>query len=115
MADQDTVITDRQSLDDGVVVKVTGEIDLIRSPQLRQELMAILDDGVVRLVVDLGDVPFMDSSGVATLVEALQVQRRQGNKLILCALQDKVKSIFEISRLDMVFTITEDATAAAQA
>ena len=54
----------------------------------------------------------MDSSGVATLVEALQVQRRKGRKLVLCGLQAKVRSIFEISRLDRVFQITEDAAAA---
>ena len=57
----------------------------------------------------------MDSSGVATLVEAMQVARRGGGKLILCALQEKVRSVFEIARLDMVFTIvasTEEAVTA---
>ena len=47
----------------------------------------------------------MDSSGVATFVEAMQLARRQGSKLILCGLQDRVRGIFEIARLDMVFTI----------
>jgi anti-sigma B factor antagonist len=47
----------------------------------------------------------MDSSGVATLVEAMQVARKQGGRLVLCGLQEKVRSIFEIARLDMVFTI----------
>ena len=115
MAEDDKVIHDRQPIDDGMVVKVDGEIDLTRSPQLRVELMELLDDNVARLVIDLSDVPFMDSSGVATLVEALQVQRRNENKLILCSLQQKVKSIFEISRLDMVFTITDDVASAQQA
>jgi len=112
MAEQDAVIGQRQSIDDGMVVKPEGEIDLIRSPQLRAELMELLDQGMARLIVDLSDVPFMDSSGVATLVEALQIQRRKSNKLVLCGLQAKVRSIFEISRLDMVFQITEDAAAA---
>ena len=115
MADQDTVISNRQTIDDGVVVKVEGEIDLIRSPQLRNELIELLDDNLERMVIDLSQVPFMDSSGVATLVEALQVQRRNNRKLILCGLQKKVQSIFEISRLDMVFTITQDTDSAAQA
>ena len=47
----------------------------------------------------------MDSSGVATFVEAMQLAQRGGCRLILCALQERVKSIFEIARLDMVFTI----------
>lgn len=115
MADQDTIISDHQTIEDGVVVKVEGEIDLIRSPQLRKELIELLNTDLDRMVIDLSHVTFMDSSGVATLVEALQIQRRNNKKLILCGLQQKVKSIFEISRLDMVFIITEDTASAAQA
>ena len=112
MAEHDAVIGRRHSIDDGVVITPEGEIDLIRSPQFRAELIELLDQGTGRLIVDLSQVPFMDSSGVATLVEALQVQRRKGRKLVLCGLQAKVRSIFEISRLDRVFQITEDAAAA---
>ena len=68
MAEED-VISQRQTIDDGMVIKLDGEIDLMRSPQLRNELMHIVKDGVPRLVIDLTEVPFMDSSGVATLVE----------------------------------------------
>ena len=106
------VISNSQKIEDGLAVSIGGEIDLIRSPQLRTELAEILDTGLERLVIDLTAVPFMDSSGVATLVEALQTQRRADRKLILCGLQSKVRSIFEISRLDMVFTITEDLNTA---
>ena len=115
MTDFKSVIYERQNLDGGIVAKARGEIDLIRSPQLRTELMQMLDKGVARLVIDLTEVPFMDSSGVATLVEALQVQRKKGNKLVLCNMQQKVRSIFEIARLDMVFTISTDLQTAVQA
>ena len=47
----------------------------------------------------------MDSSGLATLVEAMQIARKSQGKLVICALQQKVRSIFEIARLDMVFKI----------
>ena len=60
---------------------------------------------LVEVVVDLGEVPYMDSSGLATLVEAMQIARKNQGKLIICALQQKVRSIFEIARLDMVFKI----------
>lgn len=112
MAEQDAVINGRQPIDDGIVVQVAGEIDLVSSPQLRVELMELVDAGHDRLVVDLSGVPFMDSSGVATLVEALQRQRHASRQLVLCGLQPKVRSIFEISRLDMVFPIAPDASAA---
>ncbi|MAE63078.1 MAG: anti-anti-sigma factor [Phycisphaeraceae bacterium] len=112
MSDPGGVIQRRDPIDDGLVIALEGEIDLIRSPQLRAELVEILDGGVDRLVIDLSEVSFMDSSGVATLVEVLQHQRKSESKLVLCGLRDKVRSIFEISRLDMVFSIADDVDAA---
>jgi len=63
-------------------------------------------------VVDLSGVNYMDSSGVATLVEAMQISRRQSTKLVLCSLQDKVRSVFEIARLDRVFEIAPNVEVA---
>jgi anti-sigma B factor antagonist len=77
--------------------------------------MELLDAKPARLVLDLSRVPFMDSSGVATLIEALQLQRRAGSKLVLHGLQPKVRGIFEIARLDTVFTIVDGADAAQKA
>jgi anti-sigma B factor antagonist len=96
-----------QNIDDGVILRPVGEIDLSCAAMLRQRLGQIQDGQPDRLVVDLSAVPYMDSSGVATLVEAMQIARRTGSKLILAALQDKVRSIFEIARLDMVFAIVD--------
>ena len=77
--------------------------------------MSLLQPGLSRLVVDLSGVSYMDSSGVATLVEAMQVQRQKDNKLVLCALQPRVKGIFQISRLDTMFTIADDRETAVTA
>ena len=90
---------------DGFVVTPVGDIDLTGSPTLREELKRLSNSRPARLVVDLSGVPYMDSSGVATLVEALQMARRNRSKLVLCCLQDRVRSIFEIARLEMVFRI----------
>ena len=89
-----------------------GDIDLNGSPNLRQELKKAQAAKPQRLVIDLTGVPYMDSSGVATLVEAMQMARRSGSKLVLCGMQDRVRSIFEIARLDTVFTIVRDAGSA---
>ena len=100
-------------LDDGSVVTLHGDVDFGRSPELRVAIMQLLaTKPQKRLVIDLQDVPYMDSSGVAVFVEALQKQRHAGNKLILCNLSTKVRSILEISRLDMVFTLADDVEAA---
>lgn len=106
MAASDTVIVSSETIEDGMLVQPSGEIDFSRSPALRSELLDVLSNkSPQRLIIDLAQVEYMDSSGVATLVEAMQQQRKQNRKLVLCNLQPKVKSIFEIARLDMVFLI----------
>jgi len=100
---------EQQQIDDGVVVvRPRGDVDLSRSPVLREAIAEAQRSRPLRMIVDLIDVPYMDSSGVATLVEALTIARKKKCKLVLCRMQDKVRAIFEITRLDMVFTITKD-------
>lgn len=89
------------------VVTLGGEVDIVRSPDLQVSLKNAIGQtpkggGVV---VDLSEVTYMDSSGVATLVRGLQLSRKKGVGLVLCSLQDRVRSIFEIARLDTVFPI----------
>ena len=112
-ADELEIHTD--TIDDGVVLRPVGEIDLSCAAMLRQRLSQVQDGQPARLVIDLSAVPYMDSSGVATLVEAMQIARRTGSKLVLAALQDKVRSIFEIARLDMVFAIVDSVDEASTA
>ena len=98
-----------------VVVRPEGEIDLSRSPGFRNHLVSLQSSAPVgRLVVDLQGVPYMDSSGLATLVEAMQMALRRNTTLVLCGLQDRVRSIIEIAKLDKVFTIVPDVEQAMQ-
>ena len=115
MADDSGIKVQSEVKDGAVIVSPEGDVDLSRSPVLRNSLKQALTAKPKRLVVDLGLVDYMDSSGVATLVEALQVQRKGGNKLVLCSLQPKVRGIFEIARLNMVFEIVADAETAKKA
>jgi anti-sigma B factor antagonist len=108
MRDSEHVEVNVETADDVLIVRPMGEIDLGRSPSLRQQLGQAMSRDYNRLIIDLSEVPYMDSSGVATLVEAMQQSRRAGSKLVLCGLQERVRSIFEIARLDTVFTIVED-------
>lgn len=98
--------------EDRVVVAPSGDVDLSTSRELQGRLREAMNGRPPLVVVDLGQVPYMDSSGVATLVEAMQIARKQSTKLVLCGMQDKVRSIFEIARLDRVFTIVSDEQAA---
>lgn len=87
------------------VVDVEGDIDLSRSPQFQHSLLEVVAQGPARIVVNLADVPYMDSSGVASLVKLLSRARHGNLKLHLVGLQPRVRSIFEITRLDTVFDI----------
>ena len=98
-----------------VIVAPSGDVDLSNSRELQTQLKRAMDNRPSRLVVNLGKVPYMDSSGVATLVEAMQIARKQKTDLVLCELQDKVTSIFEIARLDRVFQIKPDVDSALNA
>jgi anti-sigma B factor antagonist len=112
MRTNDDAAVDIQEKDGAVVLTPEGDIDLGRSPALRTSLRQAQSRAPRRLVVDLAGVDYMDSSGVATLVEALQNSRRTGTPLVLCGMNQKVRSIFEIARLDTVFQIAPDLTAA---
>jgi len=86
-------------------VEVSGEVDLYSSPDLRKVLLDLTGSKTATILVDLGKVRYMDSSGVATLVEALQQVGAYGGNLKLANLRDAVKDVFELSRLDKVFDI----------
>jgi anti-sigma B factor antagonist len=94
---------------DAVVVAARGEIDLNNSPDLRSELFMILTrHAPKRLVLNLAEVPYMDSSAVAVLVETLQKMRKAGGKVYLSNLQPRVQGLIEIARLGTIFVIVKD-------
>jgi anti-sigma B factor antagonist len=87
------------------VVDMQGDVDLSRSSEFQQSLLGVMDQRPERIVVNLAEVPYMDSSGVASLVKLLSRARRQQVGLRLAGLTDRVRSIFEITRLDGIFDI----------
>jgi len=87
------------------VVDVHGDVDLNRSSEFQQSLLVVMDQKPERIIVNLAEVPYMDSSGVASLVKLLGRTRQQGVVLRLAALTDHVRGIFEITRLDGIFDI----------
>jgi len=97
------------------LVDIEGEVDLYSSPDLRQKLLELTSAQMDAIIVDLHKVKYMDSSGVATLVEALQQVGKYGGKLKLANLRDAVKDVFELSRLDKVFDVCESVEDAKKA
>ncbi|MTJ83929.1 MAG: STAS domain-containing protein [Telmatospirillum sp.] len=98
-------ITSRK-LDGGAVVRLSGEIDLQNSPDLRRELLDRVADGDP-VVVDLAQVSYIDSSGIACLVEAYQMARRHGLRFALAAVSPAALRVLRLARLDEVFIIRD--------
>jgi anti-sigma B factor antagonist len=88
------------------IIAVKGEVDLYSSPIFREKLLEVTTANHKAIVVDLEQVTYMDSSGIATLVEALQQVGKYGGKLRVANLRDAVRDVFELSRLDKVFDIS---------
>lgn len=96
------------------VASLSGEVDLERSPVVRRALLDALRDPRP-LVVDLSGVSYIDSSGIASLVEAYQTARKQGTALMLAAVSPAALRVMQLARLDRVFDIrasVDDALAA---
>jgi len=91
------------------VILVEGEVDMFTSPNLRDKLVPFFEKNVKGVIVDLSAVSFMDSSGIATLVEGLQWSKKAGKKFILAELGTNVMNALSLTKLDNVFTIRENA------
>ena len=87
-----------------LVIQVEGEINISTSPELKK---LFEKEASQKIVVDLKNVTYIDSSGLATLVEMLKRARTQGGGLALASMSLKVKSLFEITKLDKLFSIFE--------
>ena len=87
------------------VLPLKGEIDLHVSPRVESSLASMIAKRPEHVVVDLSGVTFIDSSGLAALIKAMQDIKEYGGKLTLAGINNNVRSIFEMARLDQVFLI----------
>ena len=96
-------------------LKLSGEIDLHASPVLRAELQKCVHSKTPALLLDFSAVEYIDSSGLATLIEYVRESSSFKGKLALCGLQKKVRTIFDLVRLNELFVISGTAGEAAAA
>jgi anti-sigma B factor antagonist len=94
------------------VLPLEGEIDLHVSSEVAEQLRAMVARRPQMLVVDLGKVTYLDSSGLAVLIEAMQTVQEYGGKFALARVQESVQHIFEIARLYQVFQVFPDLDSA---
>jgi len=96
------------------VITPRGTVDLYSSPRLREVLMKLLKRKTTKIVVNLADVDYMDSSGLATLIEALHLLVKNGGEMRLAAPKQEILFVLELARLDRLFHVDKDVVASIQ-
>ena len=96
------------------ILTVSGEIDLHVAPDLRARMLAALGRGG-GLLVDLSAVTYMDSSGIATLVEGFKKSKDAGARFGLVGVRDAPLQVLQLTRLDQVFPLYPTLADALQA
>jgi anti-sigma B factor antagonist len=108
-------IEDRRLDDDTHVIAVTGEVDLFTAPEFKERVMAPIAADVGRVVVDLTDATFIDSSSLGVLIGAHRRLRGRGGRLMVACDVSAILKTLRVTGLDGVFTVAptvEEALAA---
>jgi anti-sigma B factor antagonist len=87
------------------VLAVRGEIDLFTAPELKQVLAEAIEGGRIRIIVDLTDTTFLDSTALGVLIGAVKRLRSRDGALAIVNVDDNIAKTFEITGLDQIFTI----------
>ena len=113
MARLDTIPTVSQP--EPSIISLEGEIDLHESPNVRESLKPLIEKKAPRIYVDMTEVTYIDSSGLAVLIDAMQRIANYGGKFGLIAIRPAVRTVLEIARLDQVFRVYADRATAVSA
>ncbi|MBI3317084.1 MAG: STAS domain-containing protein [Candidatus Omnitrophica bacterium] len=84
-------------------VYLEGELDFQNSQQIRLEFTRLIDKKPIRVLVNLEHVSYIDSSGLAVFIELFQKMKRLGGRLAFFNLQERVRNVFEIAKLESIF------------
>lgn len=107
-------ITERKE-NDVQILELSGRFDTTTANTVLERIDSMTTTPPARVVVNLEKVNFVDSTGLSTLVQGTKQSRMQNGDLYLCGLQQSVRIIFELTRLDKyfeIFLVEEDAIAA---
>lgn len=96
------------------VVRLQGRLDLLSAQEVKTRLIDSVADGYARLVIDLGDVPFIDSSGLGAMISGLKAARQAGGDLRIARPGDQPRTVLQLTTLDRVlrpYATVEEALA----
>ncbi len=87
------------------LVRLCGRLDARSSPHVKVALQKLLDKKQLNIIIDLQEVPFIDSSGLVALVSGLRIARAKGGNIALSGAQSQAQVVFRLTMLDRVFAI----------
>lgn len=90
------------------VIRPSGLLDGQNANQLRQDITNILSNDITTIILDFEQVTFINSSAIGALVALLKNIRSNNKELIICSLNEQIKMIFELTRMEQVFKIVSD-------
>ena len=96
-----------------MVLKLSGRLDSTSSAILKDRVKDCAKSGQTRLVIDMAEVDFVDSSGLGTLVACLRSVNKVGGDIRIAGLQDRVRAVFELIRLHQIFEVFDSISTAA--
>ena len=105
-----------QELDENVsLIRLKGRLDARTSAEVKEALQELLKDpGQQSIIIDLEEVPFIDSSGLAALVSGLRLARESKGDIVLSGAQSQAQIVFRLTMLDRIFTMHPTAEEARQ-
>jgi anti-sigma B factor antagonist len=95
-------------------IKPAGILDGVKANQLRQQVSELLAVGNNRVMLDMADVNFIDSSGLSALIVSLKMLRTAGGDLYLCSIAEPVRNLLSITRMDRLFENSLDPISLAE-
>ncbi|MCM8787903.1 MAG: STAS domain-containing protein [Candidatus Omnitrophica bacterium] len=101
-----------EKINDIVVCILEGEININTSPDLRKVFEKLIKNNEKKIAIDFSNITYIDSSGLATLIEMLQRLRKIGGKLRLANMSENIRNVFEITKLTKLFEIFDTTEAA---
>ncbi len=87
------------------VIEPSGILNVVKGNELRREITNLISTGAEIILIDLRYVNFVDSSGLGALVAAMQAVKQYDGKLFICSLNDQVKTIFELTKMDRILQV----------
>jgi anti-sigma B factor antagonist len=97
-----------EALGNVYMVQLMGRLDASCASELKDKVLSMIDENKRNILIDLGGVDFIDSSGLGILVTCLRSVTKVGGLLKITSLQENPKNLFQTTRLDRVFEIFDD-------